>query len=1092
MSLEDRTNSISKQSPSSLLPPEPAERARRDEPLPSHRPSSLLPPEPERRPERKLRAEPMPEQGPGDLLPPQPAAPRRTGEVVPEHGPSSLLPQDPERFAPIPERPGRVGPGDLLPDESGPSARAEAPLPEHGPGDLLPQEAPAARRAEPELAEVSPAELLPPPPPPRPALAPRIAAIVVVVVLAVAAVVTFLPRAFEKSVPTLMAEARSSLDAGRYDAAALGLKGVLQAEPANPEARFLFGRIQVLLGQPQAAEQELRAALDLGFDRLQVFPVLGRAMLMQQRFQALLDEIPAEVAETTADPAEMLTVRGLARVGLDQLDLARADLERALARAPGYPDALLGMAHIALRQQRVEAAVELIDRSLAANPRSVDAWLLKGRALALLQRPEPAAKAYRQLLAIYPANREANIRLAEYHVVRGELEAAARLADTVLKDKPMDADGLFLLAVVAYRNGDLPVSRKLVMQAINVRPDDLAALVLAGSVLYAQGAYAEATGPLLRVLEKSPMLGVVRTLYGAALMRTGRQLSALEVLVPTLQLRPSDPELMAVIGEAYARAGDLPSARKYVEKALKLSARDGPSRDAETVKEQGVLRRADIDRALQEHADPDSVRRLLALIDIRQERYEAALEVIAGVERRVPADPVLLTLKGVALSGKNDAPAARKAFEQALALEPDHVPAAFNLSMLDIKGEDPLSARRRLEKLLSRRPNDIEALMALMTVGTMTGAADDEVKGWLQQAREQKSTGAPGLVWLGHHYLRQGNIELAAAIAAEAYAASKQDLGAMRLLGAVQLARGEASNAVTTLSQLAAALPTSPDALRLLGKAQLANGNAVAATVLLGKAMNLAPGNADILIDLAEAELAAGRTADALKTIRVAQAASPKAARPFVVAGDILLAQGNATEANQAYRQALERRSSSDVALRMHLALNQLGQRGQATEVLEQWLQAKPEDASVRSYFGSFLLQQGKYKEAVAELQAVLRQRPKDPDVLNNLAWALGELKDPRAREYAEAAFRLDNQDPAILDTLGWLLTQGGQVARGVEMLERAVSLDPGVPQIRYHLAQAYQQSGNLNGARRELERLVADPRFAAKAEAKKRLAELL
>ena len=488
-------------------------------------------------------------------------------------------------------------------------------------------------------------------------------------------------------------------------------------------------------------------------------------MLMQQRFQPLLDELPADLAESTADPAEMLTVRGLARVGLDQLDLAQADLERALARAPDYPDALLGMAHVALRQLRVQAAVELAERSLSANPRSVDAWVLKGRALALLGRQEQAAEAYRQLLAIYPANREANIRLAEHYVVRGEPERAARLADTVLKAKPMDADGLFLLGVIAYRNGDVPLARKLIMQAINVRPDDQAELVLAGSILYAQGAYAEATGPLLRVLEKSPMLGVVRTLYGAALMRTGRQLSALEVLVPTLQLHPNDPELMAVIGEAYARAGDLPSARKYVERALELAARDGASRD-EDAKEQGVLRRADIQRALREHADPDSVRRLLALIDIRQDRFDAALGVIAEVERRASADPVLLTLKGVAASGKNDEPAARKAFEQAIALDPDHVPAAFNLSMLDLKGEDPLSARRRLEKLVSRRPNDTEALMALMTVGSMTGAKDDEIKGWLQQAREQKATGVHGLVWLGHHYLRQGNLALASAIAA--------------------------------------------------------------------------------------------------------------------------------------------------------------------------------------------------------------------------------------------------------------------------------------------------------------------------------------
>jgi putative PEP-CTERM system TPR-repeat lipoprotein len=296
---------------------------------------------------------------------------------------------------------------------------------------------------------------------------------------------------------------------------------------------------------------------------------------------------------------------------------------------------------------------------------------------------------------------------------------------------------------------------------------------------------------------------------------------------------------------------------------------------------------------------------------------------------------------------------------------------------------------------------------------------------------------------------------------------------------------------VTTFSQLLAAQPGSPDAMRLLGKAQLASGNAVAAIVLLGKAMNLAPGNVDVLVDLAEAELAAGRAADALKTIRVAQSAAPGSARPFVVAGDILLAQGKAEEANQAYRQALERRRGGDVAMRMHLALEQLGENGQATQLLSQWVKSAPEDFSVRSYFGSYLLQQGKYREAAAELEAVLRQRPKDANVLNNLAWALAQLNDPRAREYAEAALRENGNDPAILDTLGSLLVRDGQPARAVELLERALSIDPNT-HVRYHLAQAYMRAGNSAGARRELERLLADPKFTAKEEAKKRLAELL
>ncbi len=67
------------------------------------------------------------------------------------------------------------------------------------------------------------------------------------------------------------------------------------------------------------------------------------------------------------------------------------------------------------------------------------------------------------------------------------------------------------------------------------------------------------------------------------------------------------------------------------------------------------------------------------------------------------------------------------------------------------------------------------------------------------------------------------------------------------------------------------------------------------------------------------------------------------------------------------------------------------------------------------------------------------RSQPNDALALNNLAWVAGQLKDPKALEYAEKADKLAPNNPAILDTYGMLLVEKGDTARGVEMLQKAV-----------------------------------------------------
>jgi predicted Zn-dependent protease len=112
--------------------------------------------------------------------------------------------------------------------------------------------------------------------------------------------------------------------------------------------------------------------------------------------------------------------------------------------------------------------------------------------------------------------------------------------------------------------------------------------------------------------------------------------------------------------------------------------------------------------------------------------------------------------------------------------------------------------------------------------------------------------------------------------------------------------------------------------------------------------------------------------------------------------------------------------------------------------------------------------------------------------VLNNLAWAYQQVKDKRALETAERAYKLNPDNAAVADTLGWILVEQGSATRAVELLQKAVAAAPKAPTIRYHLAQAWLKAGKKDKARDELEGLLsAGAQFPEQNEASDLLKQL-
>jgi len=113
-------------------------------------------------------------------------------------------------------------------------------------------------------------------------------------------------------------------------------------------------------------------------------------------------------------------------------------------------------------------------------------------------------------------------------------------------------------------------------------------------------------------------------------------------------------------------------------------------------------------------------------------------------------------------------------------------------------------------------------------------------------------------------------------------------------------------------------------------------------------------------------------------------------------------------------------------------------------------------------------------KAAIGQYQTILKDNPTYVPALNNLAWLYQQQGDPVALEYAEKAHQLAAGEPTVLDTLGWILIEQGNTDRGLPLLQKAVSLAPTAPEIRYHLALGLIKTDDKSRARKELEQLLS------------------
>ncbi|EQD38064.1 TPR repeat containing protein, partial [mine drainage metagenome] len=105
---------------------------------------------------------------------------------------------------------------------------------------------------------------------------------------------------------------------------------------------------------------------------------LGRALLVTQQYDKLLETLSPDKAFEPKVKARVNVLRGDAYRGLKQFDQARQSYQAALTLDPRDPAALVGLAKLAAIASDPGSAGHYVQQALSAAPDNPQAWVAKG------------------------------------------------------------------------------------------------------------------------------------------------------------------------------------------------------------------------------------------------------------------------------------------------------------------------------------------------------------------------------------------------------------------------------------------------------------------------------------------------------------------------------------------------------------------------------------------------------------------------------------------------------------------------------------------------------------------------------------------
>lgn len=887
------------------------------------------------------------------------------------------------------------------------------------------------------------------------------------------------------------ADAEAARKREDFDSAIIHYKNVLVDAPDHLEARWRLGQVYLRIKDTPAALATLEAAQSIGTAHAEFWLDLAHAELDAGHHEEALRTLSRyQGPDRTA--ADALAAR--ARVGLGETGAARTLLQSATARDPAAASLQLATARLALSEKDLDGAEAAVRKALTATPTDPDALLLLGRIQMLKGQPAEAGESYREASEQRSGVVEGLIGMAEAQLTEGRLDAAEETI-TRIGSKARGTVGYeYLRGWLTYQRQQWSAAEELLGTVVSAAPRHPQALLMLADACYQQARYNQAETHLKAFNAAYPDQPAALKLLATVYLKQRRSADALQALAPLATRDDLDAGTLALLSFANYSEGQVEAGREYLERAQALAPESPMLRTQAAL---GTIASGDAEGGIAELerlADEEgqaSPRQALTFVHLMKGDVDAAAESARALVDMAPSSPQAHNLLGIALAKQGDRAAARTAIEKALSLDGKFAPALANLGLLALADKQVEAGEKYLRDALAASPGHTVASLALASL--LAERKDDVEADRVLEAAIAATPDAASPRWqLAARRLRAGDTEGALALARAAHARSDGAPEADLTWGVFLARAGQPQEALAVLEKLHADAPDSVRIAVALAEAGRVAGRPEVTQRALRAALRAQPDDARLRWRLFQAELqmkAFDAARELLSRLEKSADAPTLAAQ---ARAELAAAQGQHADAVVMFEALHAKSLTTATVLRLVEAQRQAGQMEEALRTLDAWLAEHPDDLQANLSRGSLALASADEETAVTHFERALAHAPGNAVALNNLAWLYDQREDARALDYAQRAYAALPDSAETADTLGWILARQATADRALPLLEKARTLLPEEPNIRYHQAYAWAKAGRQEQAREALEALLKDtPAFDAEPEARALLRRL-
>ncbi len=489
-------------------------------------------------------------------------------------------------------------------------------------------------------------------------------------------------RAFPGDPQALMLLANAHMSQGRHGRASQILRDALKSRE-SPELRTLLGSSLARDGRNDEAVREFEAVLAKNPGNAQAASALVGLYLADGRAKKAV-AMAESLVKRQPNHAGLANLLGVAQRGAGAAGPARTAFERAAQLDADFVEPRLNLARLDIAAGQLEAANSRLVELLRKHPENIEAMVEGGQLAARRGRDDDATQLLTRAadLSTAPGQRAADLALVEHHLRAGRVQRAEEAVGRLAGKAPDDLAVLTTQARVALAARKPDAARQLLTQATRQAGFDALQLNRVALLQLSAGDAKAAAYTLGKALQAEPRNQASHALMVDAELRQG-QVAAAEKRARDLVAQQPRSSL------GHALLGDVAAAQ----------AKWGPAVDAYR-------------KAQQLEPNPGNALRLVRALSVHD--APAARRLADDWLKSHPRDFPVLALHANNLANGGNWAAARKVYEQALAVEPTNADTLNNYAHTLLALNDIPGARQAAAGALKASP---EASHVIGTAG---------------------------------------------------------------------------------------------------------------------------------------------------------------------------------------------------------------------------------------------------------------------------------------------------------------------------------------------------------------------------------------